>query len=317
MKPKMPTYLFLALGIVSLLGGSAWSGPLRSSDVPGEPAWVAHLDCDALRTNALGKFMLAEMNKPENESKIAAVTVIFGVDLRTQIHALTFYAAGGSSHQPLALVYGDFDTNRLVTLAKAAREYDSKEHGDHMIHSWLDDRRKKPDGSHPRIYAALPSNGLIIFGPREEAVGTALDVLDNKAANLSASKTYLQFLKSGDGGFFQAAARKIELPASDPRKVVFDLTTHVRLNVREAGEQLTTALSIGARDEEVAKSMLSIAQGITGLAKAQQEKPKVAKLAERVVMKQDGTELVVTFGAPSDEVIGLLKFVIARKFGAH
>jgi hypothetical protein len=276
--------------------------------------WVAHLDCDTLRSNSIGKFVLAEMEKPEIQPKIAAAAAIFGVDLRTQIHGLTLYAAPDAPHQPALLVYGEFDTNRLVTLAKSAEEYDSMEHGQHTVHSWLDNKKKNPDGTHPRVYAALPTTNMIIFGPRRQAVTDALDVLDKKADNLTVNKKYSQLLKGSDANtFFQAAALKLILPAGHPHKVVSDLTTHVRLNVREAGDQVTGVLSIGGRDEEVARNMLSIAQGIVGLGKAQHEKPKLADLANKVSIKQDGSDMTVTFAAPSDDVIEFLKMAEAHK----
>src|SRR5205814_1558789 len=150
----------------------------------------------------------------------------------------------------------------------------------------------------PRIYAALPNSGLIIFAPRRQGVTETLDVLDKKAENLAANKTYSPLVKAPDDKtFFQAAALKLVLPASNPHKVISDLTTHVRLSVREGSDEVAGVLSIGGKDEEVARNMLSIAQGIAGLVKAQQDKPKLAKLAEKVSVKQDGAEMSVTFAA--------------------
>jgi hypothetical protein len=314
MKGNILKSVFAAIGITAALSFTTFAGPLRGNDVAESAGWVAHLDCDALRSNALGQFILGEMGKPENKSKIDAVTAIFGVDVRTQIHAVTLYAAADTPHEPVALVYGEFDTNRLVTLAKSAGEYDSMEHGQYMVHSWLDDKKKKPDGTHPRVYAALPTTNMIIFGPRRQAVTDALDVLDKKGDNLTANKKYADLLKSsGDKTFFQAAAPKMILPAAHPDKVVADLTTHVRLSAREDNERIAGVLSIGGRDEEVARNMVSIAQGLVGLGKAQHEKPKLATLAEKVNIKQDGTELTITFAAPSDEVIEFLKMAAAHK----
>jgi hypothetical protein len=315
MKGKFANILLSYICLAGTFIASA--GPLQTEDVPQNPSWVAHLDCDALRSNAIGKFLLAEMEKPENQTKLAAAMAIFGVDLRTQIHGLTFFAASGAPHQPVLLVHGDFDTNRLATIVKAAQEYDSTNHGAYVIHSWLDDKKKTRDGSHPRVYAALPTSSLIIFGPRRQAVADALDVLDKKAGSLTGNQTLSDLLKaSDDSTFFQAAAPRLELPASDSRKAVFDLTTHVSLSVREGNDQLTAMLGIGARDEEVAKNMLSISQGITGLIRAQQEKPKLAKLAENVSFTQNGSELSATFSAQSDQVVEFLKVLAAHK-GKH
>ena len=313
MKPRMPKLFVFALSALSFMPLTSWAGPLRSSDVPENVAWFAHVDCDALRDNALGKFMLAEMNKPDNQSKLAVVTAIIDVDFRTQIHGLTLYAQTDFPKQPVLIVYGEFDTNRLITLAKGANEYESTQHEQHTIHSWLDQKRKMPDGSPAHVYAALPGTNMIIFGPREKAVADVLDVLDNKAANLSNNKSYSQILKSSEPGtFLQAVGRKLDLPPA-----AADLASHARLQVRESNEELIAQFGIGSRSEAVATNMLSIAQGITGLIKLQEKRPAVAKLAEKATLKQDGAEVLLTIVAPSEQVIEMLKFVLAKKLGAH
>jgi len=313
MKPKVRNLVLFTFSMLASLPLTAWAGPLRSSDVPEDAAWLAHLDCDTLRSNALGKFILAEMDKPDNQSKLAVATAILGVDFRTQIHGLTFYAKADSPKQPVLMVYGEFDTNRLITLAQAATEYESTEHGRFAIHSWLDQKRKKADGSHARVYAALPGTNMIIFGQQQQAVAEVLDILDNKAPNLWNNKSYSQLLKSPEPGtFLQAVGRKLDLPPA-----ALDLTSHARLQVRESNDEIIAQFGIGGRNEEIAKNMLSIAQGITGLIKLQQERPRVAKLAEKVSLKQEGTEMLLTIAAPSEQVVELLKFVVARKLGVH
>src|SRR5919197_925675 len=60
MKPKRQTYKFFLPGGLALVALRALALPLRTADVPEDPAWIAHLDCDALRSNSVGKFILAE-----------------------------------------------------------------------------------------------------------------------------------------------------------------------------------------------------------------------------------------------------------------
>src|ERR1039458_5780763 len=125
---------------------------LQRADVAGEPAWVLHLDCDSLRPTALGQYLLAEMEKPEAQAKFDAFQTIFNFDLRKQLHGLTLYSTGKVPEDGVLLVYADFDPSRLVTMAKAAQGYQSTTFKQHVIHNWVDEKKKAKLGVKPRVY---------------------------------------------------------------------------------------------------------------------------------------------------------------------
>ena len=83
----------------SLLAASwmASATPLRRADIAGDPAWVAHIDCDRLRQSAIGEHILSEMEKPQAQARLATFQSTFGLDLRTQLHGLTTTALNNLS----------------------------------------------------------------------------------------------------------------------------------------------------------------------------------------------------------------------------
>src|SRR5438094_271015 len=108
-KPKIMKRRML-IQIVSIASGLAaafatFAGPLQRADVAGEPAWLAHVDCDKLRSSSLGQFFLAELDKPEAKDKLAALQTIFSFDLRKQLHGLTLYSTSDSPEDGVLLVY--------------------------------------------------------------------------------------------------------------------------------------------------------------------------------------------------------------------
>src|SRR5271169_3118436 len=109
----------LALACLATGGLTASGAPLKRADVAADPAWVAHLDCDALRPTTIGQYIQSEMNKPDAQEKLAGFQSMVGFDLRTQLHGLTLYGTGSNPHDGVLLVYADFDPDRLVTLANA------------------------------------------------------------------------------------------------------------------------------------------------------------------------------------------------------
>lgn len=284
---------------------------LQRADVAASSVWVLHINCDALRPTAIGKHILAELEKPEAQAKLSVFQNMFSFDLRTQLHGLTLYSAGSSPQDGVLVVYADFDADKLVTLAKAATDSQNSTHNGHTVYNWVDDK-KKHHAEKQRVYATIQGN-RIIFGQRESAVVQALDVLDGSVPNLSTAKAFPQLGGSGDTTFLTGAARKLDLSQSDPNAAIFRLSKSFRLQVGEVQQHLTGTLTLEANDDEVASSMMAIAQGMIGLLKLQKDKPEAAKFLQAVALKQDGASIVLTIDVPTDDVVNAMKASEERK----
>ena len=64
--------LTLGAGSVCAFGLLATAAPLQRADIAPNPAWLLHLDCDALRPTTIGQHVLSETDKPEAKAKLAA-----------------------------------------------------------------------------------------------------------------------------------------------------------------------------------------------------------------------------------------------------
>jgi hypothetical protein len=274
---------------------------------------VLHVDCDNLRTSGIGQWLLSELDKPEAQAKFAALQMMFNFDPRKQLHGLTLYSSGKTPEDGVLLVYADFDADRLTTLAKAAKEYQSTTYKQHVIHNWLDDKKKAKNGVKPRVFASIQGGHIVVFGQQEARVALALDVLDRAAPNLAGNSLFPQLGVNGSGSIVQAAARKLELPDSDPNAALFRLSKMARLQVSEGQGQLRATLNLEASDDEVAKQMATVGQGLVALMKLQKDNPGSAKLAEALSLKQDGASVVVSLTIPTAEAIEIAKADAARK----
>jgi hypothetical protein len=253
------------------------------------------------------------MEKPEAQAKLAAFQTIFNFDLRKQLHGLTLYSTGKAPEDGVLLVYAEFEPERLVTLAKAANDYRGTTYKQHTIHNWIDDKKKAKDGVKPRVYAAIQGERIVIFAQQQARVAQALDVLDQAVPNLAGNTVFAQLGSGGSTGFIQAAARKLDLPDSTPNAAMFRLAKGARLQVGEAQGQLKATLDLEAGDEEVAKQMASVGQGLLALMKLQQNNPGSVKLAEALSLKQDGAGVVAALNVSTGEAIELMKADAARK----
>jgi hypothetical protein len=302
----------LALGLICACAPGAWASPLQRADVVADPAWVVHLDFDAFRPTSIGQYIASEMDKPEAQAKLAAFQAMFNLDLRKQLHSATLYGTGAAPGDGVLLIYGEFDSGRLVTMAKAAKDYSTSEHGGHTIHSWLDQNKKRKHESDPRTFAAL-QGGRLIFGQREAAVTRALDVLDG-GASLATSGNFPQLGAPGTTSFIQGAARKFDIPGSDPNAAIFRLSKVIQLDIGEAHQQLSARLTLTANDEEIARNIASIAQGLLALVKLQGgDNPDAAKLANALALKQDGAVTTCTLKVPAGDFVSMMKADAERK----
>lgn len=288
------------------------AAPLQRADVAAEPAWLLHLDFDAFRPTTMGQYILSEMDKPEAKARLAIFQSIFSLDLRTQLHGATLYGTTAKPEDGVLIVYADFDPDKLVTLAKAAKDHQTIEHGKHVIHNWIDDKKKdKKNGPH-RVYAAIDGK-RVVFGQRESAVEAALLVLDGTTPNLASGETFADLGKSGTADFIQGAARKLDLQDPDPKAAIFKFSKTVELVVNEKEKQVQGRLTMVADNDEVAGHILAIAQGILALVKFDNSKPDAVKFANAIKITQDGARVIGSITLPSSEVVEIMKHGAEKK----
>jgi hypothetical protein len=296
----------ISIGVIAAALCHSSASPLQHGDVPADLAWMVHLDCDNLRGTALGQSLLTELDKPELKEKLDGFQSMFTFDPRKQLHGLTLYNIGKATEDGVLLLYADFEAARLENLAKSAKDYKSASHNRHTIHSWVDE--KKRASAKPRTYASIYRNRLIVFGQAESRVAAALDALDHSVPVLTPTNALVRFADGGNGSFLVATARKLDLSPSDPNAAaIFRSTKVFRLQLAESQRQLNGTMTLDTNDEEVAKTIASIGQGLIGLLKLQQEKTEAVKLAEALSLKQEGAGIVVNLSLPADDVTAFIK----------
>jgi len=286
---------------------------LQRADVIADPVWLLHLDCDALRTNALGQFVLAQMDKPEAKARLASFQTIFGFDLRSQVHGVTLFGSSQTPADGVLIIYADFDADRLLTLAKAANDYQSSPHHDHVIHSWIDATKR---GMTRRVYAAFQDH-RVILGQRSDRVAAALDVVDGTAPSLAGRRAFSELGLPGNPHFLEAAARKFDSTNSAPNAAILKLAKSVQLVAGEKKQQFQGALTLVANNDDAAGQMFSIAQGLVAVMRMQSNNPDAVKLANAVVITQDGSEILGTLELPTNDVVEMLQAGAARMTAAR
>ena len=302
----------LTMGGICAFTLLANAAPLQRADVAANPAWLVHLDCDALRPTIVGKYILSEMDQPEAKAKLAAFQAMVGVDLRTQLHGATLYGLGPAPEQALLMVYADFDPEHLVMLAKAAKDSQINPHGNVDIYNWLDENKKATNGLAPRIYAAIQGN-RVLFGQREDCVSRGLDVLAGTVPNLTSGAWFPKLGQPGAAHFVEAAARKLALPNSDPGAAILKLAQSVQLMLGETQQHFTADVTLVADNAEVSGNVVAIGQGLLALGKLQADKPEILKVVNAITLTQTGDQVLGRLHLPAADMVEVIKADAARK----
>ena len=302
----------LLMGCLMSATMSLMANPAERSAVIEDPAWVLHLDVDALRKSVVGAHILSELHKPEKELQFFVLKAALGSDLRTALHGITVYGASPSPDEGVALVYADLNSERLIGLVKQAEDYRATAHGTHQVYSWIDAKRREKEGGQPRTYSAIYKDQMVIFAQREERLIRALDVLDGTTASLAKVNTFPKF-GVGEQGIVHAAARQIDVPADNPTAAVFKQAKLIGLEVRESGQNLLANLSLETKSPEAAPLIADVARGIIAIIALQPDNPNAIKLAQSLSVQQTGTITEVKLKIPADDVVAALKADAAKK----
>jgi len=302
---KIKAWLGVAGGCL-LLAIAAVAGSLQPSNVMSDPVWVVHLDLDSLRQTSIGRQLLVELDKPEAQKKLEAFQSVFNLDPRKDLHGVTLYSATKSEPDGVALAYGDFDSERLLTLVQANQDYEVTAHGTNKIHSWIDEKKKSRDGDQ-RTFGAIHGGKVLILGRKESRIAEALDVLNGKQQNLSTNKTFAQLGAGGTGAFLTGGARALELPGNDLGAAVLNQAKLVLLNARETQDQAELKLTVETANAETAKQVGDVCRGLVAVLTLQTDKPEAVKLAKAIAVDQNVSAVLVKFTMPTGDLIDLIK----------
>jgi hypothetical protein len=306
---KISVSLLLSASIA--VASAAVAAPLQRADVPANPAWVAHLDCDALRSTYAGRYLLYQMNKPEMNSNMLAFQAVFSFDIRTQLHGITVYSDAPRPKDTVVIIYAELDRPNLVALLQKGKSPQTMTNNHHVIYSWIDPK-KGPEGEDTRSYASFP-DGRMVVGKSRESTLASLAVIDGAAPNLTSGKSWPELTAATPTTFLVAAARNLDFVDANASTALLKLSKSLKFRASEDDEQLHAALTLDAGDELTARQMSLVTQGFVAMLGLQKENPKTTKLTDAINVQQHGSILTATLSTPSADVIAALKAAMEKK----
>jgi len=307
--------LITILTATVLLAGPVFGGQLLKSQVGAGADWVAHVNYDQIAKSKLGGLIRAELAKEGLEEKLQAFQTIFSFHPIDDIRDVTIYGSGEDRDKAVAIFEGAFDPAKLVALVQMNPEYKEIKQGDVVVHSWVDENKRDPNGPGQRMYGCIYKSNTVVLGSGLEAVKQGVDVLSGSAPNAEAAGIFKQAVLNAEGAFFQVAANSVsELAHHHNRAALLKKTDELGAVIGENGGQFYINVSLGAESEEVAQNVKKMITGmIAFLTIAGSEHPGLAELASKLDISNVDRTITIYFESTPESVFAFLKEIWQKK----
>lgn len=299
--------LKLSLGLLCASTLCLQAASLQREYVAANSGWFVHLDVDRFKETKLGQFVLEQLQQPDAQKKINDLKTAFNFDPTKALHGFTVYGEGNKPENGVLLVFGEFDTNRLLTLVQANKDYDFTRLHNHTIYSWIDENNSK----HQRTYGAM-APGVVIFGQSSERIAGALDVIQGTQPSLKTSNPFGELGLTVKSPVLIGAARRVGLPDSPPLGAMLKHFEFVALGVGETNGQLQAELPVRSTNEKAAHQILAMDQGMVAMLSLQTD-PIAQSIAQGLTATESGSNVLTTLKLPVADFVQIIKDAQAKK----
>lgn len=307
---KLARFLPAAL-ILSIALNTADATELNTGEVASDALWLVHMDFAALRDSEFGIHMMDKMTSDKANQKIEDFMAIFKFDPRHDLDSVTLYGSSAEKKEGVALLKGRFDTAHLVSLIKENEQYSSDVHVTRTLHTWADEHK-----GGKLTHGCVVHDNLIVIGDDEALVKHAVDVLDGRAENMSASPSLGGLSDATEATMFMASANMKQMHSMHPRAAILKQNEAVSCAFMEKDGRMQGVLRMVSKDNETATAMHSIAQGLISLSMLNQNLDAgVMEMAKSLKLGVDGNEVSVRMDYPTVDLIEVLKACKQGKCG--
>ena len=294
----------LTLAIVLGAAATVRAEPVNPKQVPADAKWLAHVDVDAMRAStvvqkAWQKCM--EMHK-DAAKHLEKAREMWGFDLQTDLHGLTFFGKEPGKHTGVLIVYAKLDLKQLSEKAEKAPDHKVVKYGSYNLHSWT---HKGPHHAGTVSGTSFAGDRLLLASSVEE-LKAALDVLDGKSPSLAADSPLAGKLHPGTTLLFRAIGLSTaNLPGKCPLAKQME---SVRIAVGEQSGQSFFRAKAVMTNAEVVGQVKAIVEGAKALATLHcGSNPQVKKLIDALTVNVNDKTVHLTWSGAAGDVWELLQ----------
>ena len=283
-------------GVASYMGLEAQGGSLNNAldYVPADAEVVAFADVRRLMDSEIGRKLQPNLTSPRDPAM--NIFAQAGVDIRTDVDSIVMVALPGEASPagPPALVFarGNFDSSRIEALVI--------EHG-----GTATDYKgaRLAEAQQPALAVAFLGSGLVAIG-RPAAVRSALDTKSAGTSGVKSNAAFMRLIDKVDEQATWAVAKFDAIQRRGPLPPA--LVEHLpAITWFAAGGQADSGISgtlyAEAKDEQSAKDLREVIQGVVALVRLQAgQHPEYQELVNSIELTGDGTSISVGFSISAE-----------------
>jgi hypothetical protein len=288
-KAALVTFLtVVALVLFPCLGAAAGPSDLQMSIVPADALWVLHLDMEKLTSSALFKMLTEAGGGPDIQQKTGEFFEKFKMDPFKDIKAVTVFGRGEAREEPVVAVSGNFDKAHLLGLLKADPSHKETPYGKYTLYSWKN-----------KHFGVFVNDNLVLITENEKDIKSALDAVDGKAKNISASPLVARLQKESANAIATFAVADIAgltgerkgAAASRAMPAILSKMQSATGSISETGDKLNLKFEIGAASDQVAKDIEAAVRGVIALVNLQFTDSDAQLITRGINVKVDGEKV--------------------------
>lgn len=293
---KKIVIIFIVILLAFFLLGELAASTLPITLIPADAEWVVHLDMVKFKSSQIGNLLIGE-KKAGLKKKAKAFYKQTSIDLLEDVRSVTIYGLGKKKQQTVMCLKGAFDKEYLLSLLEDAEAHREIPYGTHTIQKWNHNE-----------YGLFVGEDLVFLAWNEDAIKAALDTIDGKIKNISASSLKSYADEIPDNAFFAALVKDISaLAGYSSKAVILKKVGSGLFTLTEQNEILDARIDATAETPKDAANMEQIIRGLMAMAQMQFEDAyKELNLAESVRVSTNGNKLKIEISHPSEEIFQII-----------
>jgi hypothetical protein len=306
----------LAAAVLVALGMSseARAGGLELKQVAADAKWVAHVDCDAMRTSTVVQKAwdkLLDLDKGA-KGRIEEARNGLGMDITEDLHSITVYGSE-LGKEPVAVIFNaKINREKLEGLAANLPDHKVVDAGPYKVHSWTHQEK-----GHTRpIAGAIKGDNLVVLAENADRVKAALAVLDGKAPAMADDGPLRG--RAVPGAMAVLRVTGIAGAKIPNKPALVEQTESFRFTIGENEGKVFYRARATMTNEEVVGQVKTVLEGVRALAQIHVKGDAKGKaIVDATQVTTEGKNVTVSLSVPADDmweqIVKHGKIVIERR----
>lgn len=281
----------------------AHAAPLAAKQVSADAKWLLHLDIEQFAPSQTCRILLDDPKTGERlRAMLGNYRNLLGADPLKALSGITLYGDEITGNRGVAVIAGTINAAAVTARLATYPAYTRRKAARNVVHRWTDPASKA------NLNACLYAPGLLVITSDDNAMDTALAVLDGSHSSLASKKApALSVPAPLAGSFFLTVSSGYAGAAPHPLKaMLLRNTTRAAMQVAESKGIVDANIAMDAVSPDAALQIQQIVRGLIVSAQFADESSGLAQLAELSEVKRLDQQVVLRVHCPARDAAGAL-----------